>query len=96
MNIGGLMLILLIVGGAIGGMFIMASKMNMNAPVDSYGNTVSAQDNSSRMVVNGTANVGATAGSFIALIVGVLIMIGIIIFFVGTLKNGGSNSYRRG
>lgn len=92
MNIGGLIIILVMIVGALGGMYVMAANMNMNAPVDSYGNTVSANDNATRMSVNSTAVIGYTAGTYIALIVGVLIMISAFIFLVGATK--GINSGR--
>lgn len=94
MNIGGLIIILVMITAAIGGMFIMASKMNMNAPVDSYGNTVSESDNATRMAANSTAVVGYTAGTYIALIVGALIMISAFIFLVGAYKGTSSGRGR--
>lgn len=82
MNIGGLAVLLLVVCGGVLGLVLVMSHANMAAPVDSAGATTGLQDNLTRDNVTATAPVITSLAGGIALIVGVLIMFGIVIYFV--------------
>lgn len=83
MNIGGLAILLLVVVAGIGGLFLIMNKMNMSAPVDSYGNTTVLAENLTRSNVTSTSPVITGMAGVIVLIVAAVIMFVVIIYFVG-------------
>ena len=93
MNIGGLAILLLVVCGGIAGLFLVMSKANMSAPVDSYGNTTVLAENLTRDNATATSPVVTYLAGSIALIVGVLIMVAVIVYFVGA-RHGYRSKYQ--
>jgi hypothetical protein len=92
MRIGGLMLLMVMVAGAVVGMYAIAANVSTTAPVDSSGVTVSNATNLTQQNVTAIAKVVPTAGVFVALIVAVLVLAVIIIFFAS--MNPGMKSRR--
>ncbi len=86
-------MLIVVVVAAIVGIVYAASTLNMNAPVDSSGNTVSAHDNETRENVTALTPIGITAAGFIAIIAGVIVLFSIIIYFA--LGPGTSNFHSR-
>ena len=93
MNIGGLAILLLVVCAGIAGLFMIMSKANMSAPVDSYGNTTTLEQNLTRDNVTTTSPVITNFAGIIALIVGCLIMFAIVVWFVGA-RHGYKGRYQ--
>ena len=83
MNIGALAMLLLVICGGVFGLFLVFSKMNMNAPVDSYGNTTDLSTNLTRSNVTATGTTTTYLAGWIAVIAGVMILFAIMIYFVG-------------
>lgn len=81
MRIGGLMLVLLCVAAAVVGMYAIAANLNMTAPVDSAGNTVSQATNLTQQNVSAVAQIAPTAGVFLALMVAILVLAMIVVYF---------------
>lgn len=92
MRIGGLMLLMVMVAGAVVGMYAIAANVSMAAPVDSAGNTVSNATNTTMATVATVSQVAPTAGVFIALIVAVLVLAAIVVYFAAA--NGGGRRSR--
>jgi len=93
MNLGGLAILLLVVCAGIAGLFMIMSKANMSAPVDSYGNTTTLEQNLTRDNVTATGPVATSFAGIIALIVGALIMFAVIVYFVGA-RHGYKGRYQ--
>ena len=83
MNIGGLAVLLVVIFGGVFGLVLIMSNTNMAAPVDSAGATTGLQDNLTRDNVTAKAPLITNFGTGVALIVAVMIMFGVIIYFVG-------------
>jgi hypothetical protein len=81
MNIGALAMLLLVICGGVFGLFLVFSKMNMNAPVDTWGNTTGLQDNLTRSNVTATGTTTTYLAGWIAVIAGVMILFSIVIYF---------------
>jgi len=82
MNIGALALLLLVAAGAVVGVTMVFAKMPSVATTDSFGSTTSEYANVTQGNVTTLVTVGTSAGGVIVLLVGVLIVIASIIFFV--------------
>ena len=82
MNIGGLAVLFLICAAGVLSLVLIVGNANMSAPVDSYGSTVSAKDNSTRTAVSAAAPSIIPLAGGIVLIVAVLIMGSIMLYFV--------------
>jgi hypothetical protein len=95
MNIGGLAILLLVVCGGIAGLFMIMSKANLTAPVDSFGATTSVAENLTRSNATGnaTSTTATGAASGVALVVGVMIVGSIIIYFVSA-RHGYRSRYQ--
>lgn len=91
MRIGGLMLLIVMVAGAVFGMYAIAANLNMSAPVDSSGNTVSNATNMTAQNVTDIAKVAPTAGVFVALLVAVVVLAAVVVYFAAAA--GGRKSY---
>lgn len=91
MRIGGLMLLMVMVAGAVFGMYAIAANVNTSAPVDSSGNTVSNATNMTQQNVTAIAKVAPTAGVFIALILVVIVLAVVVVYFAAAA--GGRKSY---
>ena len=89
MKLGGLGLILVAVAGAVFGMYAIAANLNMTAPVDTYGSTVSQATNLTQQNVSAVAQVAPTAGVFIALIVAVILLVVMVLYFGNAFKRAG-------
>jgi hypothetical protein len=87
MNVGGILLLFLVIVGAAFGLMLVVSKANMNAPVDSAGNTVSAADNATR-------NITLSSAPAVTTLVGWMVMVGagmvLIIFLIYLALSGKS------
>lgn len=85
MDFGGILLLFLVIVGAAFGLMLVVSKANMNAPVDTAGNTVSAADNATREVVLSSAPPVTT-------LVGWMVMVGagmvLVIFLIYLALSG--------
>lgn len=81
MRIGGLMLLLILVAGAVVGMYAIAANVSTVAPVDSSGNTVSNATNMTQQNVTAIAQVAPTAGVYLGLMVAILVLAMIVVFF---------------
>ena len=92
MRIGGLMLLMVMVAGAVVGMYAIASTLNMSPPVDSSGATVSNATNMTQQNVTAIAKVVPTAGVFIALILAVIVLASVVVYFAAA--NPGMKSRR--
>lgn len=95
MSIGSLFLLLFVVVCGVGALYIMAANMPMSAPVDSYGVTVNTSDNATRTAAINTIALGNPIGSYIVLIISVLILITVVIFFTKASSKGSSQSRYR-
>lgn len=100
MNIGGLVMLLLVVAAGVMGLIFIAANINHTAPVDSAGATVGVLDNKTRDVVtggdtgNGLAGIGASTGVFVALIVAVGIIATAMVFLIRAKMGGGGGNFR--
>jgi hypothetical protein len=92
MRIGGLMLLMVMVAGAVVGMYAIAANLNTSPPVDSAGNTVSNATNMTQQNVTAIARVAPSAGAVIALILAVLVLASIVVYFAAS--NPGMKSRR--
>jgi len=92
MRLGGLMLLMVMVAGAVVGFYAIAANISMAAPVDSSGNTVSNATNMTMANVSAIAKVAPTAGVFIALILAVIVLAVIVVYFAAA--NPGMKSRR--
>ena len=81
MRIGGLMLLIVMVAGAVFGMYAIANFVNMQPPVDSAGNTVSNATNTTQTTVATVSQIAPTAGVFIVLILAVIVLAVIVVYF---------------
>lgn len=79
MNLGGIAMILVISCAAIFGLILIMSHSNMGAPVDSYGNTTSMQENLTRSNVTATGATVSTLGGWVVFIVAVLFLFGVVV-----------------
>jgi hypothetical protein len=93
MNLGGLAILFLVVCGGIAGLFLVMSKANMAAPVDSSGNTTPLSENLTRDNVTATSPIITSMAGGIALIVGGLIMFAVVVYFVGA-RHGYQGRYQ--
>ena len=91
MRIGGLMLLMVMVAGAVVGMYAIAANVSMAAPVDVYGQTVTYATNLTLQNVTAIARVAPTAGIFVALIIAVIVLAVIVVYFAAAA--GGRKSY---
>jgi hypothetical protein len=93
MNVLGLFLLLFVLVGAFMGAFFIASNTN-TTPIDSYGNTISA--NNSRMITNATPimMVGTATIPWIAFLVVILIIVGVFLWTRSKSGSGGYNNSR--
>ena len=86
------MLLMVMVAGAVVGMYAIAANVSTTAPVDSSGITVSNATNMTQQNVTAIAKVVPTAGVFVALIVAVLVLAAIVVYFAAA--NGGGRRSR--
>ena len=95
MNIGGLAVIFLVVCGGVLGLFLIMSKANLTAPVDTSGATTSMAENITRGNATGnlTSQTVGIGASGLALIVGGMIMFSFIIYFVQARHKMPSSRY---
>lgn len=85
------MLLMVMVAGAVVGMYAIAANVNMQPPVDSAGNTVSNATNVTQQTVATVSQVAPTAGIFVALIIAVIVLAVVVIYFASAA--GGRKSY---
>ena len=85
------MLLMVMVAGAVFGMYAIASTVNTSAPVDSAGNTVSNATNMTQQNVTAIAQVAPRAGVFVALLIAVVVLAAIVVYFAAAA--GGRKSY---
>jgi len=81
MNVGGLFVLFIVAAAGVLGLVLIFGHANGNSPVDTYGSTTTAQDNSTReaLAAQGPSIIPIAGG--IVLIVAVLILGAILIFF---------------
>jgi hypothetical protein len=90
MRLGGLMLLMVMVAGAVVGMYAIAANVSMKAPVDAYGQTVSNATNMTQANVSAIATVAPTAGVFVAMLIAVLVLAVVVVYFAAA--GGGRRS----
>jgi len=86
MNLGGLAVLFLVVVGASFGLYLIAAQANMDAPVDTFGGTTSIEDNTTREEVTKLTPAILPIGVFLAVVVSLMILFGIIIYLAAAHK----------
>ena len=93
MNIGGAVLIILVVAVAVVGMYAIAANTSMTPSADAYGRMPTVQDNLTRSNVSAAAEIAPTSTVFLALIGGGIVMFGAVIFLVAALNHKFNSRY---
>ena len=97
MNIGGMVLLMLVIVGGVFGLIFVAAHVTTTAPVDTYGTTTSVSDNLTRDTVTGgtsgtgLASVGASTGVWLVIIMAVGVLATAMVFLVRAKMGGGGN-----
>lgn len=81
LNVGGIAVLVLVICAGVFGLILVMARSNMDAPVDSYGNTTGLQENLTRDNVTATGPIATTLGGAIALIAGALFVFAVIVYF---------------
>lgn len=92
MKIGGLMLLMVMVAGAVFGMYAMMTMINLSPIVDSKGEVVNQSINLTQQNVTAIVKVAPTAGIFIVLIVAVIVLAAVVVYFAAAM--GGQGKYK--
>jgi len=93
MNFGFVFIILMAICAATVGMFYIASTAQTDAPVDSYGRTVSQSDNLTRSNVTATMPTGITVMGYAAIVVALLLIVMAVVAIVAGSRGFGSTRY---
>lgn len=89
------MLLILVVAGAVVGMYAIAANVSMNAPVDGYGTITPESDNLTRSNVSAVAQVVPTTAVFLALIVAAIVLAVVVIYMASALSGIKGNNRSR-
>jgi hypothetical protein len=87
MNFGGIFLLFLVIVGAGFGLFVVVSKANLSAPVDSAGVTTGLSDNATRTVVQTSAVPVVTLTGWIMMI-GAAMVLGLVLIYLAVAAKG--------
>ena len=92
--LGGLALIFLVVAGGIFGLVMIVSQSHIDTPaVDTFGETLNTQDNSTRQVVSDNAPSFVYLAGGVGLIIGFMILIAVIIYFAAAKSTNFRSRY---
>jgi len=91
--IGGIAMIFLVVVGGIFGLYMVISHANLSAPVDTFGGTTSASDNTTRNVTESSAPATLYMVGGIGLIVGFMVLITVGLYLAAAGKSNFRSRY---
>jgi hypothetical protein len=92
--LGGLALIFLVVAGGIFGLVMIVSQSHIDTPaVDTFGETLSTQDNSTRQVASDNAPSFVYLAGGVGLIVGFMILIAVLIYLASAKSSNFRSRY---
>jgi beta-lactamase regulating signal transducer with metallopeptidase domain len=86
MRIGGLVLLMVMVSGAVFGMYAMMTMLNLAPITDSEGKVVNQSINLTQQNVTAIAKVAPRAGIFVALIIAVIVLAAVVVYFAAATR----------